>query len=154
MSSNEQLCQIILKTIHKCRNYGPNKLNLWSFYHLTFTCDLDLQPTWTNVSNGISASQGEHMCHINLKFMHKWRSYGPGKSRWTDGCTHNARTHIHRTEVATTMSRSPQAGLAETNFIIWPSSVTLTLSYLNKCFIWHLYSLKRTTVPNYFEIRA
>ena len=25
--SNEQLCQIILKSMHKCRSYGPDKLN-------------------------------------------------------------------------------------------------------------------------------
>ena len=33
----------------------------------------------------------------------------PGQIR-TDACTHNTRTHIHRTEVVTTISRSPQAG--------------------------------------------
>ena len=32
-------------TMHKCTSYGPDKLNLWPFYHLTFKCDLDLQPT-------------------------------------------------------------------------------------------------------------
>ena len=37
------LCQIILKSTHKCTSYGSDKLNLWSFYHLTFKCDLDLQ---------------------------------------------------------------------------------------------------------------
>ena len=35
--SNELLCQIILKSTHKCRIYGPDKLNLWSFYHSTLT---------------------------------------------------------------------------------------------------------------------
>ena len=35
------------------RSYGPDKLNLWPFYHLTFKCDLDLRYTWTNVSNAI-----------------------------------------------------------------------------------------------------
>ena len=29
------------------------------FYYLTFKCDLDLQPTWTNVSN-------EQLCQITL----------------------------------------------------------------------------------------
>ena len=38
-----QLWHIILKSMHKCRRYSPDKLN-----HLTFSCDLDLQPTWTN----------------------------------------------------------------------------------------------------------
>ena len=31
----------------------------WPFYNLTFKCDLDLQLTWTNVSNGSTTSQGE-----------------------------------------------------------------------------------------------
>ena len=41
-----------------------------------------------------------------------------------------------------------------TIFSFWPSSVTLTFIYLNKCFKWHFYSSRRTTVPNYFEILA
>ena len=32
-------------TMHKCTSYVPDKLNLRPFYHLTFKCDLDLQPT-------------------------------------------------------------------------------------------------------------
>ena len=31
--------------MHNCRSYGPDKLDLWPFCHLTFKCDLDLQPT-------------------------------------------------------------------------------------------------------------
>ena len=34
---------------------------------------------WTNVSNGISTLQGEHLCKIILESMHIWRSYGPEK---------------------------------------------------------------------------
>ena len=34
-----------------------HKLNLRPFYHLTFKCDLDLQATLTNVSNGTSTPQ-------------------------------------------------------------------------------------------------
>ena len=37
---------------------AQDKLNLWPFYRLIFKYDLDLQPTWTNVSNGTSAPQG------------------------------------------------------------------------------------------------
>ena len=29
--SNEQLCPIILQSMHNCRNYGPDKLNLYHF---------------------------------------------------------------------------------------------------------------------------
>ena len=32
-------------TMTKCTSYGPEKVNLWPFYHLAFKCDLDLQPT-------------------------------------------------------------------------------------------------------------
>ena len=77
-----------------------------NFYHLTFKCDLDRQPTRTNVSNGTSTRQGELLCQTILKYMHKCRSYGPDKS----GRTHAQRTHIHRTDIVTTMSRSSQAG--------------------------------------------
>ena len=38
----EQLSQMILKSKHKCRSYGPDKPNFLPFYHLTFKCDLDL----------------------------------------------------------------------------------------------------------------
>ena len=31
----QQLCQIILKSMNKCRSYSLDKLNLWPFYHLT-----------------------------------------------------------------------------------------------------------------------
>ena len=69
----------IFKFMHKCRSYGQDKLNLWTFHHLTFKCDLDLQPTRTNVSNGTSTPQGEQLCQTILKSMHKCRSYGPDK---------------------------------------------------------------------------
>ena len=74
--------------IHNCRSYGPDKLNLCPFYHLIFKCDLDLQPTGTNVSNGTSTSQGEQLCQIILKSMHKCRSYVPGKlNLWSSNVT-------------------------------------------------------------------
>ena len=72
----EQLCQIILKSMHKCRSYSPDKLNLLPFYHLTFKCDIDLQPTWTYVSNGTATPQEKQLCQIILKSMHKCRIYG------------------------------------------------------------------------------
>ena len=72
----EQLCQIILKSMHQCRSYGADKFNLLPFYHLTFKCDLDLPHTWINVSNGTATSQGEQLCQIILKSMRNCRSYG------------------------------------------------------------------------------
>ena len=131
--------------MHKWRSYGLDKLNLWPFYSLTVKCVLDLQSTWTNVSNGTftpqgeqlcqislksmhkclsmawtsliydhfiiwpssvtltfnlpkkrfkgtSSPQGEQLCQIILKYMHKCRSYGPDKVRWTHTCTIHTHT--------------------------------------------------------------
>ena len=39
-----------------------------------------------NVSNGTSSPQGQHQCQIVLKYVHYCTSYGPDKSRQTDGC--------------------------------------------------------------------
>ena len=70
---------IILKSMHKCRSYGPDKLNLLPFSHLTFNCDLDLKPSSTNVSNGTATPREEQLNQIILKSMHKCRSYSPYK---------------------------------------------------------------------------
>ena len=99
-----------IKSMHKCRSYGQDKLNLWLLYHLPFKCDLDLQPTWTSVSNGTSTHQGEQLCQIILKPMHKCRSYSPDKPGQMDAHMHAQYMHIHQTEIVTTMSRSPQVG--------------------------------------------
>ena len=80
----EQLCHIILKSMHKCRSYGTDKLNLLPFYHLTFKSDLDLPHTWINVSNGTATPQGEQLCQIILKPMHNCRSYGWDKRNICD----------------------------------------------------------------------
>ena len=37
------MCQIILKSMHKCASNGPDQLNLISFDHLAFKYDLDHQ---------------------------------------------------------------------------------------------------------------
>ena len=75
----QQVCKIILKSMHKCTSYGPDKLNIWPFWSLFDPCDLDLQPTWKNVSNGTSPPRGQQACKIILKSMHKCTSYGPDK---------------------------------------------------------------------------
>ena len=49
---------------------------IMTFYHLNFMCDLDLQPTQINVSNGTTTPQGESLYKIILKSMHKCGSYG------------------------------------------------------------------------------
>ena len=70
-----QLCKIILKSMHKYTSYGPDKLNLWSFLPLFDPYDFDLQPTWNNVSNGISPNREQQLCNIILKYMHRCTSY-------------------------------------------------------------------------------
>ena len=45
-SRRQQLCKIILKSMHKCNKYGPDKLNLWPFWSLFDPYELDLQPMW------------------------------------------------------------------------------------------------------------
>ena len=84
--------------------------SVYDYFIIWPSCDLDIQPTWTNVSNGTSTCQGKQLCQIILKFMHKCRlmarTIPDGR---TDTRTHNTRTHIHRTEVVTTLSRAPQA---------------------------------------------
>ena len=53
------------------------------FYHLTFKCDLELQPTWTKISGGTSTPLGQQLCHNILKSMRKCTTYGPDKlSLW------------------------------------------------------------------------
>ena len=78
-SQRQQLCKISLKSMHKCTSYGPDKLNVWPFWPLFDPDDLDLQPTWKNVSDGICPSQGQQLCKTILKAMHKCTSYGPEK---------------------------------------------------------------------------
>ena len=55
-----------------------------SSIYVTFKCDLDLQPTWKNVSNDTSPPQERQQCQIFLKSMHECRSQGLEKS----GCMH------------------------------------------------------------------
>ena len=71
--------QNYFEIMHKCKSYGPDKLNLRPFNHMTFKCDLDLESTQTNISNGTTTPQREQLCQIILKSMDKCRSYGPDK---------------------------------------------------------------------------
>ena len=43
----QQQCKVILKSVHKCASYAPDKLNtcICPFWHLFDPCDLDLHPT-------------------------------------------------------------------------------------------------------------
>ena len=90
----ENNSQIIFKSMQKCTRYGPEKLNLWPFYRLTFKCDLDRQPTPTNVSMTLLLLK-ENCAKLFWNpciYMYKlW----PGQIR-THARTHNARTHNAR----------------------------------------------------------
>ena len=91
-----QMALLLLKENNCAKSFWNPCINVevmawWPFYHLTFKCDLYLQPTW----------QEEQLCHIIFKSMHKCTSYGPDK---LDGCTmhtHAQCIHIHWTEVVT-----------------------------------------------------
>ena len=61
----EQLCQIILKSMHKCRIYdGLDKL-----IYVTFKCDLTFN------LNGTFPPQGQQLCQIIFKSTHKRSSW-------------------------------------------------------------------------------
>ena len=76
-------CQIISKSIQNCKGYGPDK-------NLTFkrNFDLNVRPTWKNVSDGTSTSDGEQLCQIILKSIYNCGIYSPDKFGRTYTCTY------------------------------------------------------------------
>ena len=71
--------QLFFKSMHKRRSYCPNKLNIWSFCPLFDPYDLDLQPTWKNVSKALLLLEDNNCAKLFLKSMHKCISYGLDK---------------------------------------------------------------------------
>ena len=74
------MCQIILKSMHKCRSYGPDKLSIDHFI---------IQPSSVTLTFNLTY-QMFHMALLHLKennvpnyfeihALHKCRSYGPDK---------------------------------------------------------------------------
>ena len=148
--SNEQMCHIILKPMHKCTSYSLDKLHLRPFSNLTFKCDLDLQPSWTNVSN-------EPMCQIILNpcinvHVIVWTSsiydhflIWPSSVTLTFNQTekmfwmvllllkdnNQAKLFWNSHKNAQVMAR---ASTICDHFIIWPSKVTLTFSLPEQMF--------------------
>ena len=88
-----------------------NDLSKWKVLaqNLTFNCDLDLRPTWTNVSKGTYTSDGERLCQIILKSINNCRSYDPDKFWRSDAHTRECMP-IHQTVIVTPMSYSSQVG--------------------------------------------
>ena len=72
----------------------------------------------------LPTTQGQQLCQILLKSMHKCTTYGLGQDQFL-----------------TILSFDLQ---------VWPWPST----YLNKCFKWDFYSSRKTTVSNVFEIHA
>ena len=60
----EYVCPIILKSIHKCRSYTPDKI-------LTLMGDLDLEAIQKLLSNGTSSHDVEQLCQVILKSKQK-----------------------------------------------------------------------------------
>ena len=162
----EQLCQIILKSMHKCISYGLDKLNLCPFYHLTFKCDLDLQPTQTNVSNGTTTPQ-EHMCKIiwnpwiNVKVMARTNSmfdhfiicdFQPTQTNFSNGSTTLQGEHLCKIILKSMQKYRNMALTSSTydHFIIWPSSVTLTFNLPKQMFQMALLLLKENAYAKLF----
>ena len=54
--------QTILKSMHKCRSYGPDNL-----MNVTLRCDLDLHPTYKKVSNDTTPPQGQQTVSNNFE---------------------------------------------------------------------------------------
>ena len=127
-----------------------------------------------NVSNGTSPPQGQQLCYIILKSMHKCKSCGPDKSGWTYTSMH-ACTHIHLSKIVTAMSLFTASRLNKMNtcaklflnqrinvevmaptssiydhFIIWPSRVTLTFNLPKQRFQMVLLLLKENTCVKLF----
>ena len=140
---------------------------------MTFKCDLDLQPTWTNTSNGTSPPRGQQLCKIILKSMHNCTSYAPDKLNYDH-------FDLYLTPLTLTFNLPEQMFqmallLLEDNncaklfwnpwinvqVMAWTSSIydhfdlyltplTLTFNLPKKCFKWHFSSSRTTTVQNYF----
>ena len=105
--SNEQLCQIILKSMHKCRSYGLKKLNLWPFYHFFWPSSVTL-----------TFNIPEHMFQMALLLL---RENNCAKLFWNP-CI-NVDIHV----IARTSS-------IYDHFIFWSSSVTLTFNLSKQVF--------------------
>ena len=119
-SQRQQLCKIILKSMHKCTSYDPDKLNLRPFWPLFDPYDLDLQRTCKKMSQmALLLLEHNNCAKLFLKSMHKCTSYDPDKLNiWP--------------------------------FDIYLTPVTVTFNLPEKSFKWHLSSSRTTTVQNYF----
>ena len=118
--------------MHNCRSYGPDKLNLLPFYHLTCKSDLDHHPTWRNVSNDTATPQGEQLWQMTLLF-HKEKNCV--KLFWNPSIN---------------VEIMAQTSSIYDDFIIWPSSVTLTFNLPIQMFQTALVLVKENTCAKLF----
>ena len=107
-----------------CKKSGPGQAQLMTIlYHLTFKCDLDLQPTWKKFQMALLLDRQNNLTKL-----------------FWNPCI-NVEIMARTTQFMTILSFDLQ---------VWPRPST----YQKKCFKWHFYFSRITTVPNNFEIHA
>ena len=112
-SRGQQLCKIILKSMHKCTSYAPDKLNtcIWPFWPLFDPLPWPSTYLKKMFQMPLLLLKGKNCAKL---FWNPWIIVQV--MVWTnpDGSTDaltNGRTHIHRTKIVTTMSHLPASGL-------------------------------------------
>ena len=123
-SQGEQLCQIILKLMHKCRSYGPDKLNWWPFYII-----------WPS-SVTLTFNLPEQIFQMAFLLV---------KENKCAKLFSNPRINV---EVMA------QTSSIYDHFIIWPSTVTSNFNLPEQMFQMALLLLKENDCGNFFKIKA
>ena len=126
MTENNNYCANLYQNPFKITGVGPHK-------NLTFKCDLDLWPTWTDVSNGTSIGDGHLLCQI-MESIHNCRSYGPNKFRLTDTQT-NTQMHSHTQSCCCNNYVSLTSSGLHKNYGQWERlAMTISLSFAHNVF--------------------
>ena len=173
----KQLCKIILKSKHKCWSYGPDKLNLWPFHHLTFNMTLIFNLPkqmfkWPYYFSRRTRAQLFWNPCMNVEVMAHTSSIYDHLIIWPLSVTLavNLPKQILKQMFQMALLLLKENTCAKLfwnpcinvevmdrtisiygHFIIWPSVVTLTFNLPKQMFQMAYYSSRRTTVPNYFE---
>ena len=121
----QHVFKVILKSMHNCTSYGPDKLNIGPFWPL-----FDPWP-WPSTY---------------LKTCFKWHFSSTRATTLQYYFWNFLNLCINVQVMARTSS-------IYDHFDIYLTPVTLTFTYL-KCFKWHFSSSRPTTVQNYYEIHA
>ena len=141
---------------------------------MTFKCDLDFQPAWTDASNCTSTPQEKQLDQIILKPMHKWQLW-PVQAQfitilsvdlqvwpWPSACLEKCfKRHCYssrRTTVCAKLFWNPYINVEVMvrtssifdHFIIWPSRVTLIFNLSWEMFQMALLLFKENNCANLF----